>query len=118
MSIPRERIDELVRAELARPEAAYALFALADLLVDPRPTLVPWIHTDDGPFETWIVGRSADGRIELVWCDGGLGSGGYSWGAIVASEGHQGIDSQWHLRLMDAAICFRLIPPPAGYEVP
>ncbi len=77
-----------------------------------------WQYSDEGPSETWVVGRSAEGDVELVWCDQGLGAGGYSWGVVLVRDGHQGMDSQWHLRLMDAAICFQMIPAPTRYEAP
>ena len=118
MPISHAQMDDMLRVELARPEVQYARAQLASLLHEPRSCLMEWQYSDEGPFEAWVVGRSGDGEIELVWCDQGLGEGAYRWGAILVSDGHQGMDSQWHARLMDAAICFHLIPAPPRYEVP
>lgn len=118
MPLSRDQLDALLRVELARPEVQYARARLASLLVPPRVCRMTWQYSDDGPFETWVVGRSADGDVELVWCDGGLGAGRYPRGGVLACDGDQGIDSQWHMRLMDAAICFGMIPAPPNYEVP
>lgn len=117
MPASRDQIDALLRTELGRPEVAYARSRLERLLHEPRWCLLEWQYTDDGPFEAWVVGRSDDGTVELVWCDGGLGAGSSPWGAVIVQEGHQGIDAQWHSSLMGAAICLGLIPAPDRYEV-
>lgn len=112
------QVQGLVEAELSRHDIPDARARLSPFLIVPTPMRLPWQYGDEETFDAWLVGRSHDGEIGLVYCTEGLGSGGTPWGGVILAEGHQGMDCNWYSGLADAAICFRLIDPPEGYMVP
>jgi hypothetical protein len=91
---------------------------LRQLLLPPHPRNVGWDYGVAGErHEVWIVGQSADAQIALCYAEQGFGPSS-PWGFIFPADDSLGMDSQWHSRLEDAAICAGLIQAPPGYRVP
>jgi hypothetical protein len=119
MNVSFEQISELVEAELARHDAPDQRTRLGAVMVTPTVIPLTWQYGEASDrFDAWLIGRSADGRIGLVYCTEGLGSGDFPWGAVLLDSGDMGMDSEWHSGLADAAIHFALIKAPLGYVVP
>jgi hypothetical protein len=118
MAVPVEDLRSLVESELRRIDDPDRRLRLQGLLSAPTLRSVAWDYGSEGErHDVWIVGRSPDGAILLAYSDIGFGPA-FPWGGIVEAEDSAGMDSQWHSGLEDAAICFRLLEAPPGYEVP
>jgi hypothetical protein len=114
---PRSLVS-LVDSELALVTDPAQRAALRVLLVEPARLSLAWEYGEaDQRFDCWLVGRSSDEAILLVYCERGFGPSD-PWGFVFAHTGSMGMDSQWHSGLVHAAIGAGLVAAPAGYEVP
>jgi hypothetical protein len=119
MSVSLERISHLVASELARDDVPDQRARLQRFLDTPTMIELTWQYGEPSDlFDAWLVGRSPDGRVGLVYCAQGVGSDAFPWGAVFLDEKDMGMDSEWHSGLADAAIHFGLIDAPPGYVVP
>ena len=118
MSVNAEEIGGLVNAEIERVTDPQQQNLLRALLDKPYLRRFYWNYgSSDEPREVWVVGKSRDGVVALVYDDGGFGPS-FPWGFIFPSENSLGMDAQWHSGLEDAAICAGLLKAPTGYTVP
>lgn len=107
-----------IERELARVGDLERREALRSLLVRPTQVRLDWDYGKPGQqFDCWLVGRSPDQSILLVYCEQGFGPL-FPWGYVFAHTRSMGMDSDWHSGLADAAIVAGLISMPAGYVVP
>jgi hypothetical protein len=112
------KLRSLVDSELALVTDPVRRTVLQALLVERVRFSLAWEYGEaDERFDSWLVGRSSDGAILLVYCERGFVPSD-PWGYVFAHTGSMGMDSQWHSGLVDAAIGAGLVPAPAGYKVP
>jgi hypothetical protein len=118
MPTPSTDIRAILAQEVARQDLPVSREELLRLLVPPTPITLAWDYGTPGEsFQAWVVGRSPDRAITLVYCHEGLGAND-PWGFLRGREANMGMDSQWHLGLADAVIAAGLAPAPDGYQVP
>lgn len=111
-------IELLVARELALVADPNRRELLALALVPPSRISLGWNYgTANDRLDCWLVGRSPDGNVLLVYGDRGFGPS-FPWGYVHPDDDSMGMDSQWHSGLEDAAIAAGLLVAPPGYEAP
>lgn len=118
LKVDAKYIRYLVQIELAGVSDDTRRAALSTLIVTPRQFELGWDYgTVDERFRCWEVGSAEARQLLLVYCDQGFGPT-FPWGFVFAEADSLGMDSQWHSKLEDAAICAGLVPRPPDSESP
>ncbi len=118
MKMTAVEIDAVLKLEWLGVQDSQRRSALASLLIAPECRSIGWDYGEpDERYDCWVVGRSPNGDLLLVYCDQGFGPV-HPWGFIFPDEDSMGMDSQWHSSLVDVAIGAGLLSVPPDYEVP
>jgi hypothetical protein len=117
MSNAEPIIQSLIESELSRIMDRGRRSNLTTLLVGPTRLSLSWDYGEaETYFDCWVVGRSTDRHVLLVYCDKGFGPT-FPWGFVFPTDDSLGKDDQWYCSLEDAAIVAGLIPSPPGHEL-
>lgn len=111
-------VRQLLDEELSRVSALERRASLSALLIPPSRIKLGWNYGEQGErLDCWLVGRSPDHDVLLLYCAQGFGPS-FPWGFVFPPEDSMGMDSQWHSGLEDAAINAGLLSAPPGYQAP
>jgi hypothetical protein len=96
MTVDDGHIMKLLADELARAPAPERREHLSSLLVPPSRVRLGWEYGETGErLDCWLVGRSPDQEVLLLYCTEGFGPS-FPWGFVFAAEDSMGMDCQWH----------------------
>ncbi len=92
-------IQALLTAELERIRDPDRQSRAAAILTRPTLQSIGWDYGVPGDrLDCWLVGRSGDGGMDIVYCDGGFGPE-QPWGFVFPRDDSVGMGRQWHVSL-------------------